>query len=120
MTAKTNIRKPVSTVITVPDPDETQFTNHAQQGGTVEWRSESPNYPKFEVKFVGPNPYNTKVNDTLSGSTTKPVVVRLKKVGEYTYTIRHTHTNGKTCDTQQFDIHIVPCPKGCPPVGLGI
>ncbi len=120
MTSDTTYRKPISAVITVPDPDNTPCTGHAEQGGTLEWRSEAPNYPEFEVIFAGTNPYDDKIDDVLRGTTTKPIVVRLDKTGEFTYTVRHYHKNGKPCDTQQFDVHIQPCPKGCPPVGLGI
>ncbi len=120
MTAKTIIRKPMSMVITLPDPDDAQVTHHVHQGGIFEWRSEAPNYPKFEVIFAGPNPYNTKIDATFSGTATKPAVIRLGKTGEYTYKIRHTHHDGHTYESPISAFHVVPCPKGCPPVGLGM
>jgi hypothetical protein len=106
--------KPLSTVITVPDPSNMSVSAHAEQGGTFEWRTDSHQYPEFEVRFQGPNPSNEQKDLVLQGSDLQPVVMRLNTVGNYQYMIRHkNNTTGNQKDTGPYPGNVNPC-RGCP------
>jgi hypothetical protein len=114
MKAKAKDHKPVSAVITVPDPDNSPFTVHVEVGGTLQWRSDSYNYPHFEVEFIGANPANKKLNAKFAGGNLKPVVIPLKTTGDYLYNIRHQKKNGPVKSSGPSSARVVPC-TGCPP-----
>jgi hypothetical protein len=115
MTTEGMLDRPLSTVITVPDPDNTPFSNHAEQGGTLQWRTESHHYPEFEIRFQGANPSNADTDLVLKGSDVQPVVIRLNTVGDhYQYTVRHYKKDG-TCEETGPVVFIVTKCLGCPP-----
>jgi hypothetical protein len=117
MTTESKFDRPLSTVITVPDPDNLLVTSRAEQGGILQWRTDTHRFPKFEIRFEGPNPSNKKMNLVLEGSDVKPVVIRLKIIGDYKYNIRHIGKN-KSVDTGPFAASVHSC-QGCPPVPPG-
>jgi hypothetical protein len=110
--------RPSSRVLTLPDPENMPFSTHAEQGGTLQWRIDSHNYPEFEIRFQGPNPSNANKNLVLKGSDARPVVLRLKTIGVYKYTVRHIKKDGTSPDPgpvlQPVLSIIVHC-VGCPP-----
>jgi hypothetical protein len=112
MKAKAKVHKPVSAVITVPDPDDSPYTVHAEKGGTLQWRNDSFNYPYFEVEFIGANPANQKLNAKLAGSNLKPVVIHLKSTGDYHYKILHKKKDGTEKSSGPSAARVTPC-TGC-------
>ena len=106
--------RPISTVITVPDPDAMPVSSHAEKGGTLQWRTDTHNYPKFEIRFQGANPFNADMNQILSGDDLQPVTIRLKTVGDFEYTIRHYKKDGSSKDIVRQKFRVTPC-TGCPP-----
>jgi len=111
--------RPLNSVITVPDPDRTPVSSHAEQGGTLEWRTDTHNYPNFEIHFKGANPFDPDHDDlVLPGSDVNPVVIRLKTAGKhYQYAVRHISKDGKcSVDSGPFEFYVYPC-RGCPPAG---
>lgn len=109
-----NENNPVSAVIMVADPDESPVLVYAEEGGTLEWRSESPNYPEFEILFVGDSP--AEANDKLFGTTKDPVVVHATKLGTYHYKIRHFKNDGSHRSTGTHSFSVSTC-KNCKPGG---
>ena len=106
--------RPSSGVITLPDPDDMPFSIHAEKGGTLQWRTETHNYPEFEIRFQGPNPSNAENNLVLKGSDVKPVVIRLNTIGEnYKYTIRRIKKDGACIDSGPVMFNVRIC-VGCP------
>src|SRR5271170_1540224 len=93
---------PTTSVMMVADPSDAPVSVYAEKGNTLEWRNDSPNYPEFEIHFVGDSP--ARKTDTLRGSNTDPVVVHVIKSGKYSYTIRHFKTDGTTKDTGPFAV----------------
>ena len=114
MTTKGKSGRPLSAVITVPDPDNKSFSNHAHRGGTMQWRTESHRYSRFEIRFHGANPFNSEVDKVFGGTDVKPVVVRLNRLGEIKYTVRHYPPKGPYVDSGPFSAVITICPA-CPP-----
>ena len=111
--------RPLSAVITLPDPDNRMVSALAQQGGTLEWRTDSHHYPNFEIRFLGPNPSNDEEDSVFKGSDVQPVVIRLNKVGEYKHTVRHIREKDGSCiDTGPHPTNVTPC-HACPPWGPG-
>jgi|HubBroStandDraft_6_1064221.scaffolds.fasta_scaffold220175_2 hypothetical protein len=106
--------RPLSIVITVPDPDNMSVSDRVEEGGTLQWRTESHRYPEFEIRFQGPNPFNTETNLILKGSDTNPVVIRIPLMSQdiYSYTVRHIKKDGTSKDTgpMKFVIHCLGCP----------
>jgi hypothetical protein len=94
MTDKAKDHKPVSAVITVPDPDNFRSAVHVDIGGTLQWRNDSQSYPDFEIEFIGDNPANQKTNAIFAGHSLKPVVIHVKNEGDFKYRIRHKKTDG--------------------------
>ena len=115
-TKSKSYRRPFCAVITVPDPDNMPVASHAQKGGTLQWRTDKHNYPKFEIRFKGPNPFDPKQDDlVLAGSDVTPVVIRLNTVRDgYQYTVRHIANDGTCTDTGPFTFNVHGCP-GCLP-----
>jgi hypothetical protein len=114
ITMATKNDRPLSIVITVPDPDNMSVSDRAEEGGTLQWRTESHQYPEFEIRFKGPNPFNTETNLILKGSDAKPVVEHIKaeSKGVYSYQVRHIKKDGSFKDTEvrRFVIHCIGCP----------
>jgi hypothetical protein len=104
--------RPLSIVITVPDPDNMSVSDRAEEGGTLQWRTESHRYPKFEIRFQGANPFNTETDLILKGSDDEPVVEHIVTKGVYSYTVRHIKKDGTSKDTgpMKFVIHCIGCP----------
>ena len=115
MATKTKASRPLCTVISVPDPDNLAVCGHVEQGGTLQWRTDTHNYPKFEIRFEGANPSDAKKNQVLPGSDLKPVVIPLKKTGDFKYTVRHYKKDGTNKDTGPVLFRVTPCPN-CPPI----
>lgn len=114
-TPTTSYSRPSCTVVTVPDPDNMPVSTHAQKGGTLQWRTDTHNYPSFEIRFIGANPFDGEQDVILLGSQDKPVVIRLDTVKDgYQYTVRHFKKDGTCVDTGVFLFNVHPCP-GCPP-----
>jgi hypothetical protein len=106
--------RPLSEVITIPDPDLVPVLHHAQKGGTLQWRTETHNYPKFEIRFQGANPHDEEKDKILAGTDLKPVTIRLNIVGDYGYEVWHYRHDGtfKRHGTRKF--RVSPC-GDCPP-----
>jgi hypothetical protein len=113
MNAKAKNHKPVSVVITVPDPDSKDFMIHVEQGGTLQWRSDSTTFPRFEIQFIGANPSNGTQNEKLDGDNLHPVVIHVKETGDYEYNVRHIKENGTATTTGPRSFHSQPC-TACP------
>jgi hypothetical protein len=107
--------RPSSTVITVPDPDNMPVSSNVEKGGTIEWRTDTHNYPNFEIRFQGANPFDTTPDLVLTGSDEKPVIMRLNTLGhDYAYKVRHHHKKDRSHrDTGVFKFNVNPC-RGCP------
>jgi hypothetical protein len=105
--------RPSSTVITIPDPDNMPVSVHAEQGGTHQWRTDTHNYPQFKIRFPNYNPFNDYTNQTFDGSNVKPVVLPLKNVGNFEYTVQQMKEDGTCKDSGPFLFYVYPC-KGCP------
>jgi hypothetical protein len=105
--------KPHSLLITLADPDATPVCHHAEENGILEVRSDAPNYPHFELHFVGPNPFNSDVDAILNAGTAHtPIVIDLKNKGDYRCTVHHKHKDGKCLKIETFDFSVHPC-KNC-------
>lgn len=113
--------RPFCSVITVPDPDRMPVAAHVEQGGTLQFRTDTHKYTTFEIRFQGPNPFDETQNEVFAGSDVQPVVGRLMKVGtEYKYTVRHFKDDGTSVDSGTFAFNVNPC-RGCPqPVDPGM
>jgi hypothetical protein len=104
---------PRSLLITLPDPDTAPVRHHAEEKGVLEVRSDAPNYPNFELRFVGPNPFNSDVDAILdAGTAYTPIVIDLKKQGDYRFTVHHKHKDGDRCEIHTFEFSVHPC-KNC-------
>ena len=114
MNANDSHHRPASVVITIPDPENAPVTSHAEIGGRVEWRCETPHYPKFEIIFENKNPFNDDGTFTATGNIDQPVVCEIKNKGDYTYKIRHHHHKDGAPFEWVCDFRSVPC-RGCPP-----
>jgi hypothetical protein len=108
-----NKHKPTSAVITVPDPDNSPSFVHVEEGGTLQWRNDSYNYPDFEVEFIGANPADDKSNAILTGNNLKPVVIHAKTPGKYRYKIRHKKGDGSESVWGPIHAYVVPCTDDC-------
>jgi hypothetical protein len=104
--------RPSCAVITAPDPDDEPFRFHAEEGGTLEIRSESRNYPSFDVVITGPG---LLLTGTRTGKLTEPVVIQIpaSTAGLYKVKVTHRHhIHHKPDQAREFDFNIHPC-KGC-------
>jgi hypothetical protein len=109
-----NYHRPACLVITMPDPDNMPVSsNDAEQGGILQWRTDTHNYPQFKIQFPDGNPLNHLKNQTYEGSDEEPVVLRLNNVGEFKYTVQQTKGDGTCKDSGPFLCYVYPC-KGCP------
>jgi len=109
-------RKPASAVVTLPDPDQAWNSSHAEIGGTLEFRSESVNYPTFQVIFDEDNPSDKEKGHVFEGSIDRPLVIRLKKEGEFAYTVLYFDINGGPTEIiVRNATRVQPCP-GCAPI----
>jgi hypothetical protein len=104
--------RPLCAVITIPDPDIMPVASHAEQGGTLQWRADTHNYPGFEIRFQGPNPFNSDKDLILTGDDLQPVTIRLNTVGDYEYTIWHYKKDGTIKRTPRRKFRVTPC-GGC-------
>lgn|SRR5580658_3289636 len=109
MTTKAKAHSPV---ITVMDPESAPEARHGEQGGTAQWRTDSPTYPAFDLTFQGKNPSDTTPNKTFHGTEEKPAVVRLANTGDYSYTIKHIKKDGSSVNGGMFTFSVGPC-KNC-------
>ncbi len=100
--AATKGNTPTTSVMMVADPSDAPVSVYAEKGNTLEWRNDSPNYPEFEIHFVGDSP--AKKTDKLKGSNTSPVIVHVTKSGKYRYTIQHIKTDGTRKETGPFAV----------------
>ena len=115
MKSKNKQHSPLSVVITLPDPDDFRVLPIAEVGGTMEWRTESVNYPDFELHFKGENPENDTPDLVRKGSRQQPVVLRVTKTGTFEYTVRHCKKNGGGfIEGESFAGRVVPCPHCAP------
>jgi hypothetical protein len=105
--------RPFCSVITVPDPDRMPVAGHVEQGGTLQFRTDTHRYPTCEIRFIGDNPFDETTNKVLPGSDIKPIVGRLEKNGNYQYTVRHFKDDGTSVDSGTFAFNVNPC-RGCP------
>ncbi len=80
---------PRSAVITVPDPDNLPITSYSEVGGIVEFRSDSPHYPYFEIQFMHTEPDNDLGGQTFTGAHQSPVTIAMDRVGDYTYMVTY-------------------------------
>jgi hypothetical protein len=104
--------KAVRAVIMLADPDKNPGSVYVvDERSTVEWKSDSPKYPGFEIVFVGKNP--AQPGDKLLGSTKHPVKIHVKTPGNYKYKVRHIKKDGKKKTTGTFAFSVRGCP-GCP------
>jgi hypothetical protein len=110
--------RPSCAVITAPDPDDEPFRFHAEEGGTLEIRSESRNYPSFDVVITGPHPTGPHplLSGTATGKLTEPVVIPIPPgtADDLPYKVKviHHHKGNKPDKAREFDFNIHPC-KGC-------
>jgi hypothetical protein len=109
MTIGNKKAKPLSPVITLPEPEATPVRIHGEKGGTIQWRTDSPRFPRFEVTFKGENPSNDKLGETFPGADDEPVVVRLAKIGDFSCTIKHFKPDGSSVDGEELLFSVVPC-----------
>ena len=77
MATKKSTSKAVNVTFTTPDPDS-QKSFHAEVGGQATWVSNTPSYPKFQIRFKGGNPSNNTKNAKFSGANKRPVVLDFK------------------------------------------
>jgi hypothetical protein len=113
MTSNQSYRRPASAVVTLPDPDDAYAGIHAEIGGTLEIRCESPNNPTFQVTLAGDNTSDEEQSQVFEGSIHRPVVIPLLKEGNFRYTVKHHHVRKGEPVILHIDIHILPC-NGCP------
>lgn len=113
-----NSRQPVqrrtSLVITIPDPDQMQPQLCAHVGATIQWRSETTNYPHFEIRFGGMDPCGG-TGTCYAGSDIAPVVLRLEKEGDYTYEVWQYKTRGGRPKKQTHGVFQVRSCTVCQP-----
>jgi hypothetical protein len=118
MTSAQTYRRPACAVVTLPDPDNSWTSSHAEIGGTLEIRCESPNYPTFEVIFEDEIPSDKEKGHVFKGSIHQPVVIPLTKVGEFDYTVRHLPRLEGEVFIVRNKSHVQPCPY-CNPGNQG-
>jgi len=106
-------RRPACAVVTLPDPDNTWASSHLEVNGTLEIRCESPSYPTFKVIFDEESPSDKRVDHVYEGSIEHPVVIRVQKEGDFSYTVQQFHRNGTDSTTWEFKTRINPC-QNCP------
>ena len=107
--------RPTSVVLTVPDPDDLKCVTDVQQGGTMQWRTETHAYPSFEIRFVGKNPQDDVLNSVFSGTDTAPVVLRLHNTGDvFTYTLEQFKKDGTWLHGGEHQFSVRTC-NGCHP-----
>jgi hypothetical protein len=104
--------RPLCAVVTIPDPDIMPVACHVEQGGTLQWRTDTHSYPKFEIRFQGPNPSNADKDLILTGDDLQPATIRLNTVGDYEYMICQYHKDGTIRRTGVFKFRASPC-GGC-------
>lgn len=108
-------------VLLLTDPDGKGPSAYVEVGGTLVFGGASTKYPKFEIQFVGANPYNDKKDDKLSGSNDHPIVVNIVTKGDYKYKIRQIKADGTAVVHGPFliftgkrgDFDIRKCPPAC-------
>lgn len=105
---------PLSPVVTLTDPPTSLQPVQANKGGTIQWRSESINYPKFEIQFNGANPADGNQNKKIHGDTLHPVVIAANTINPagqpYEYTITQYDTGGSPTVTGPDPLYVTGCP----------
>ena len=114
MEQTTGFLRPSGTVMTLPDPTSKKVCVDGQKGGTFQWRTETHDHPKFEIRFRGPNPTDEAVDKSFSGDDLSPVVIRLNATGDYYYDICQMDAQGGavTSGPHTFSVHLC---TGCRP-----
>jgi|HubBroStandDraft_5_1064220.scaffolds.fasta_scaffold113479_3 hypothetical protein len=74
----------------VANPGATPAEVALPPGGILEFTNHSPNFPTFEIQFVGPSPASP--GDVLTGTTN--VIVHVATTGTFHYKIRHIPPQG--------------------------
>jgi len=112
-------QRPASAVVTLADPDNSWTRPHAEIGGTLEIRCESPNHPTFEVIFSEGNPFNKEMRHVFEGSIHQPVIIPLLHGGDFAFTVLHyaEHKKGDPIKWV-FWTRVTPCPE-CNPGNQG-
>jgi hypothetical protein len=113
MLVKPGTHKATHVVITLPDPDSKCIASHAELGGRIEWRCDTPNYPTFDIIFSTSNPFNNQLDYTANGTIDSPVVLQPTAGGDYSYTVKQYPSDGGAPVTSGpifFRVH--PC-TGC-------
>jgi hypothetical protein len=90
--------KPVNAVVLLPDPKEGPPAVYAEQGGTLEFRSEMPS---FTVTMSDPSPCSE--GSTLSGTSSQPAICTIApdvKLRKYAYTITVNRVAGEKPPTK--------------------
>lgn len=100
-------------IITVPDPEKKPMASHAEVGGWMEWKSDSRDYPRFEIYFPDTNPFDESKGYTKSGTVDAPVILHPQKGGHYKYHVKHYPARqGPPIDSGPFLASVHPC-IGC-------
>jgi hypothetical protein len=117
-------------VVTLPDPRYLPIpaASHVDVGGTVQWRSETIDYPRFDIVFPpGKNPFNDDLSNTgfvAKGGILNPVVLEAKNYGEYPYAVvQYPLDGGDPVESVSGPInaHVCTgCPKTPPIGGIGV
>jgi hypothetical protein len=118
-------RPPKGAVITVPDPTApTSITSKTEPAPSESemysymlWRTESHEYPDFEIHFPGKNPFNDETDFKEEGSIDKPIVLQATRSGTYKYTITQCNPDetGRHRPVHHLAANVRHCPSCHPP-----
>jgi hypothetical protein len=118
LSAFTGCHKPVKGVVLLPDPKNGVPAIYAEAGGSLEFKSEAP---EFVITWTGKNPCE---ETELAGSDHQSVTCTIPKniaPGTYTYTVDESHfppgqpppTFPPPIPPFQGTMYIRPCPRPC-------
>jgi len=97
---KTPVVPAIAVRTVVADPSATPAEVTVAPGGILEFTNHSPNFPTFEIQFVGPSPASP--GDILTGTTA--VIVHVATTGTFQYKIRHIPKQGPDKVTGTFAV----------------
>ncbi len=110
MNEETEVMRPVSMVLTLPDPDKMKASSYVEVGGTMQWRTESHQYTEFEIEFIGRNPLDDSKSLKLTGDDLNPVVLRMTTANDdYSYMLRQRKPGGPWKETGPFAFSVKSC-----------